>query len=72
MNKKFFYIKNVQTWVNLRSVEAIYRATNGWTIRTNSGMEFPLADEEYWEITDVIRAPFEPPFHKPEVKKEGE
>ena len=52
--KKFFKIKSSRTWLNAMMVEAIYQVGNEWHIRTASGAEYPITEDEYFDIIEKM------------------
>jgi len=52
--KRFFYIKSIQTYINVGRIETVYQA-NGWKVVMGSGKEIPLDEDEYWELAEILR-----------------
>lgn len=54
--KRFFYVKSVQTYINVGRIETVYQA-NGWKVMMSSGKEIPIEEEDYWDLVEILREP---------------
>jgi len=53
--KKMYYIARIQTWIQLGSIEVLFRDGENWTIVTESGQRLTINDGEYTDLLTQLK-----------------